>query len=118
MPAGQEVAAAQLVDEERSLGAGFVSHIGQLEDPVDHGVLGWHRLAFRGGEEKHRATVQSGLGLKLLDEGLELGIRCRPVLRRHQSVQDHDVRPMRRNLAPDERHQPGQPFAFRERRSR
>ena len=112
MAAGQVVTAAQLVDEQTAFGAGLVSHIGQLEDAVDHRVLGRNRQTFRGGQQEHRAVMQGGLGLQLLDELLELGVRCGAVLGRYQSIQNHYLRVPRRNLASEQSHKPREPFGL------
>jgi hypothetical protein len=78
--AGQVVAAAELVDEEPALGAGAVAHVRQLDDPIDHRVLGRDGLALGGGEQEDGAAVQRGLGLQLLDEDRKCQeFRVRPV---------------------------------------
>jgi hypothetical protein len=89
--AGQVVAAAELVDEEPALGARAEADVRQLDDAVHHGVLGRDGSALGGGEQEGGAAVQRGLGLQLLDELLELGVRRRPVLRRRQPVQTRTV---------------------------
>src|SRR5579885_2403441 len=105
-------AAAELANDELAHGAHPVELFGEIDEAVDHGMLGGHRQAARAGQKKHSTIAEPGQRLKLVDELLVFELARGAVLDRDEAIQHQDRRPARLHLAPDQRHETGQPFSL------
>ena len=112
MAAGQVITAAQLVDEQTAFGAGLVSHIGQLEDAVDHRVLGGIAWPFA---VVSRNTVQSCRAACACSSWMNFLNSVSDAARSSAATNPSRIiisALPRRNLASEQSHKPREPFGL------
>ena len=100
MPTAQCVGAAELAHLDFTLGLGAEQHIVQFDEPVDHRVLGVIGVATAICQQQRRAPFNGYVGLKLVDELLEVALRLARLLGGDQTVEDDQRRMMRPNFVP------------------
>src|SRR6266851_348689 len=96
VPAAQEATAAKFWDQEVALRPPAVELITQLNDAIDHSVLGRLLAISAAGQEEHRAVGDRSLDLQVADEPFKVYFRGRHFLRRDKTVhyQQGDTAPL------------------------
>jgi hypothetical protein len=106
-------AASQLQDSNVPKRPQLRYFVGEVDDPIGHGVLREEAAVAMGiGEQDERAAGEVRQNMQLVKELLELAVGRRALLSRNQAIDDGDSGTLLLDETTQQRHQPAQSLGF------